>query len=191
VRQTAADINYPAYTGVNPGDSPSYDGVIRINILGYEPNYSLLGLAYDGNAYFAIGGGVNFQPRAIAASATGLSTASYEGYFADLHLDLPFNDNQLELVVEAGWVPTVYSGNGAPVASANATGLGLINNAGNGYYGSIGLRVGIVYPYYAMEVYQANLSPVSVNGVTYLSRTAQPAASRRAWSETSRPTTAA
>ncbi|MGO9064911.1 MAG: hypothetical protein ACLQIH_09275 [Myxococcaceae bacterium] len=154
---TNVAVNYPAYTGVNPGDSPSYDGAIRINIIGIEPGYGYAGgLAYDGKAYMSVGGGVNFQPRAIAATARGLSTASYEGYFADLHVDIPFADN--EFVVEAGWVRTVYSGNGAPVSSANATGLGLINNAGDGYYGSAGVRFGWIYPYFAMEYYVSNLS---------------------------------
>ncbi len=153
----AVAVNYPAYTGVNPGDSPSYDGAIRINLIGIEPGYGYNGgVAYDGHSYFSIGGGINYQPRAIAATARGLSTASYEGYFADLHLDYAFGDN--EFVVEAGWVRTVYSGNGAPVSSANATGLGLINAAGNGYYGSAGIRIAWIYPYFAMEWYQSNLS---------------------------------
>jgi len=153
---TNVAVNYPAYTGVNPGDVPSFDGALRINIVGQEPGYFYPGgIAYDGKSYFSIGGGANIQPRAIAATARGLSTASYEGYFADLHLDLAFGDN--EFVVEAGWVRTVYSGNGAPVSSANATGLGLINNAGNGYYGTVGIRLSWIYPYFSMEWYQSNL----------------------------------
>ena len=168
-----ADVYYAPYGAVNPGDSPSFDGLVRINFLGYEPDYSLLGIAYNGKAYFAIGGGVNYQPRAIPPTGRTVSfnsyTASYEGYFADLHLDLPFgNDLAYELVVEAGWVRTVYSGNGAPVDSKNAAGLALVNNAGNGYYGTVGMRFGIIYPYFAFEDYQSNLSPSSVNGVTYL-----------------------
>ena len=55
-RPTNVAVNFPAYTGVNPGDSPSYDGYVRINFLGYEPDYSLLGIAYNGQAYFAVGG---------------------------------------------------------------------------------------------------------------------------------------
>jgi hypothetical protein len=159
---TNAAVNFPAYTGVNPGDAPSYDGYVRINFIGYEPDYSLLGIAYDGKSYFAIGTGANIQPRAIAASARGLSTATYQGYFADLHLDLAFSDKLFEFVVEAGWVRTIYSGNGAPVSSANATGLALINNAGTGFYGSIGLRIAWIYPYFAFEDYISNLNGQNV-----------------------------
>ncbi len=152
---TNVAVNYPAYTGVNPGDSPSFDGAIRINIVGREPGYAYTGIAYDGKSYFSIGGGVNFQPRAIAATARGLSTATYTGYFADLHLDLAFGDN--ELVLEAGWIRTVYSGNGAPIPSNSAAGLALVNNAGNAYYGSLGVRFAWFYPYFAMEYYKSNL----------------------------------
>ena len=51
----------------------------------------------------------------------------------DLHLDLPFNDMGGEFVVEAGWVRTVYSGNGAPISSVS--GQNLINNAGDAWFG--------------------------------------------------------
>ncbi len=153
---TNVAVNYPAYTGVNPGDSPSFDGAIRINIIGQEPGYFYAGgLANNGKSYLSIGGGVNFQPRAIAATARGLSTATYTGYFADLHMDINFGGS--ELVLEAGWVRTVYSGNGAPVPSTNAGGLALINNAGNAYYGSLGIRFAWFYPYFAMEYYKSNL----------------------------------
>jgi hypothetical protein len=151
----AVAVNYPAYTGVNPGDAPSFDGAIRINIVGTEPGYFYAGgLANNGKAYFSVGGGANIQPRAIAAPSRGTSGASYQGYFADLHLDIPFADN--EFVVEAGWVRTVYSGNGSPISGT--TGLALINNAGNGFYGTVGIRFGWWYPYFSMEDYISNLS---------------------------------
>jgi hypothetical protein len=151
---TNVAVNFPAYTGVNPGDAPSFDGAIRINIVGTEPGYAYTGIAYDGKTYISVGGGANIQPRAIAAPARGTPGASYQGYFADLHLDVAFADN--ELVVEAGWVRTVYSGNGAPISGT--AGLALINNAGDGFYGSIGVRFGWFYPYFALEYYKSNLS---------------------------------
>ncbi len=162
---TNVAVNFPAYTGVNPGDAPSYDGYVRINFLGYEPDYSLLGIAYNGQSYFAVGGGANIQPRAVAAPARGVSGATYQGYFMDLHLDLPFSDMFGEFVVEGGWVRTVYSGNGAPISSVS--GQNLINNAGNGIYGSIGLRLGVIYPYFAFEDYMSNLNGSQVQS-TYL-----------------------
>jgi hypothetical protein len=149
----AVAVNYPAYTGVNPGDAPSFDGAIRINIVGTEPGYAYTGIAYDGKTYISVGGGANIQPRAIAAPARGASGASYQGYFADLHMDVAFADN--ELVLEAGWVRTVYSGNGSPISGT--TGLALINNAGNGFYGSLGMRFAWFYPYFALEYYKSNL----------------------------------
>jgi hypothetical protein len=155
---TNAAVNYPAYTGVNPGDSPSFDGAIRINIVGVEPGYAYTGIAYDGKTYISVGGGANIQPRAIAAPARGGTGATYQGYFADLHMDVAFADN--ELVLEAGWVRTVYSGNGSPISSTS--GLALINNAGNGFYGSIGIRFGWFYPYFAMEDYVSNLNGAQV-----------------------------
>ena len=152
---TNVAVNYPAYTGVNPGDAPSFDGAIRINIVGTEPGYFYTGgLANNGKSYFSIGGGANIQPRAIAAPARGTSGASYQGYFADLHLDVDFADN--EFVLEAGWVRTVYSGNGSPISGT--AGLALINNAGNGFYGSLGMRFAWFYPYFALEDYNSNLS---------------------------------
>lgn len=153
-------VNFPAYTGVNPGDAPSIDGAIRINIVGVEPEYAYTGIANNGKTYISVGGGANIQPRAIAAPArtgacaAGCAGATYEGYFADLHMDVAFADN--EFVLEAGWVRTVYAGNGAPI---NGTaGLALINNAGNGFYGSVGFRFAWLYPYFAMEYYKSNLS---------------------------------
>jgi hypothetical protein len=152
-------VSFPAYTGVNPGDVPSFDGAIRINIIGTEPGYFYAGgLAYNGKSYLSVGGGANIQPRAIAAPARGLSGASYQGYFADLHMDLAFGDN--EFVLEAGWVRTIYSGNGQPISSTS--GLALINNAGNAFYGSVGIRIAWIYPYFAMEDYMSNLNPNNV-----------------------------
>ena len=149
--------NFPAYVGVNPGDAPSFDGAIRLNIVGIEPGYAYAGgIAHDGKSYFSVGFAANIQPRAIAAPSRASNGASYQGYSADLHLDLAFGDN--EFVVEAGWVRTVYSGNGSPINAAIAGGLALVNNAGNGFYGSVGFRFGVIYPYFAMEYYKSNLS---------------------------------
>jgi hypothetical protein len=160
-------VNFPAYTGVNPGDSPSFDGFIRINIVGREPEYAFTGIANNGKSYFSIGGGANVQPRAVAAPTRGARGATYQGYFADLHMDLAFGDN--EFVLEAGWVRTIYQGNGGAYSSipTNATSLGIINNAGNGFYGSVGIRIAWIYPYFAMEDYQSNLNPLYVQS-TYM-----------------------
>ncbi len=162
---TNVAVNYPAYAGVNPGDSPSYDGAIRINIIGQDSGYGYAGgVAYDGKSYLSVGGGINFQPRALVVGRGNPATASYFGYFADLHMDLAFGDN--ELVLEAGWVRTVYQGNGAAVPSDTAAGLALINNAGNAYYGTLGIRLSWIYPYFAMEYYKSNL-PDSLVQSTY------------------------
>jgi len=149
-------VNYPAYTGVNPGDAPSFDGFIRINIIGSDSaNYAYTGgIAYNGKSYLSVGAGANIQPRAIAAPVRGAPGANYQGYFVDLHGDFAFGDN--ELVIEAGWVRTVYQGSGAPLPSASS--LALINNAGNALYGSLGVRFGIIYPYFAIEDYMSNLN---------------------------------
>jgi hypothetical protein len=153
------------YAGANPGDAPSFDGAIRINIVGTEPGYFYAGgLANNGKAYFSIGGGANIQPRGVIAPGRNSPTATYQGYFADLHLDIPFGDN--EFVVEAGWIRTIYSGNGAPLNSESGTAL--INNAGNAFYGSVGIRFAWFYPYFAMEDYQSNLPSMSVAQNTFL-----------------------
>ncbi len=104
-------MTFPAYSGVNPGDAPSFAGFIRLNIVGSEGGYAFCGLCNDGKAYFSVGFGANVQPRAIAAPARTSPGATYSAYFADLFLDLPFADN--EFVLEGGWVRNVYSGNGA------------------------------------------------------------------------------
>jgi hypothetical protein len=156
---TNAAVNFPAYTGVNPGDAPSFDGAIRVNIIGTEPGYFYSGgLAYNGKSYLSVGFAANIQPRAIAAPARGASGANYQGYSADVHMDLAFGDN--EFVIDGGWIRTVYQGNGSPISSES--GLALINNAGNGLFGTIGIRFGWFYPYFAFEDYISNLNPENV-----------------------------
>jgi hypothetical protein len=151
-------ITFPAYAGANPGDAPSFDGFIRLNIVGSEAGYAFCGLCDDGKAYFSIGGGANVQPRGVVAPSRASPTATYAAYFADLFLDLPFGDN--EFVLEGGWVRNVYSGNGAPLLSAAA--LALINNAGDGFYGHVGMRFAWFYPYFAFEDYISNLNAANV-----------------------------
>ncbi len=114
----AQGVTFPAYSGVNPGDAPSFDGYIRLNFIGSEPGYAFCGLCQDGKAYFSVGVGANIQPRAIAAPSRASFGASYEAYFTDLVLDLPFGDN--EFVLEGGWVRNVYSGSGGPLLSSAA-----------------------------------------------------------------------
>jgi hypothetical protein len=75
-----------------------------------------------------------------------------------LFLDLPFADN--EFILERGWVRNVYSGNGAPLQSATA--LALVNNAGDGFFGHIGMRFAWFYPYFAFEDYISNLNAANV-----------------------------
>jgi len=154
----ATAATFPAYAGANPGDAPSFDGFIRLNIVGSEGGYAFCGLCNDGKAYFSVGFGANLQPRGVIAPARTSPTATYAAYFADLFLDLPFGDN--EFVLEGGWVRNVYSGNGAPLQSATA--LALINNAGDGFYGHIGMRFAWFYPYFAFEDYISNLNPNNV-----------------------------
>ncbi|HMK72204.1 MAG TPA: hypothetical protein VK454_02635 [Myxococcaceae bacterium] len=174
-------VNYPAYTGVNPGDAPSFDGFLRINILGVETGYAMQGgIAYDGKSYLSVGAGANIQPRAIAAPARGAPGANYQGYFVDLHGDFAFGDN--ELVIEAGWVRTVYQGSGAPLPSAS--GLALINNAGNALYGSIGVRFGFFYPYFAIEDYMSNLNDQQIQSTYQIFGTGWGAAAGRVGSLT-------
>jgi|GEM_PF-260578 len=161
---TNAAVNRPPYSTVNVGDSPSFNGFLRINIIGYEPGYAFCSLCNDGKAYFSIGGGANWQPRAIAAPAHGVPGATYIGYFADLFLNLPFGDN--EFILEGGWVRNVYQGNGGPLVQPGANAL--INNAGNGYYGHVGVRFAWFYPYFAYENYQSNLKQQYVTPQTFL-----------------------
>jgi hypothetical protein len=150
---TANGITFPAYAGVNPGDSPSFDGMIRINIVGSEAGYAYCGLCNDGKSYFSVGFGANVQPRGVIAPSRASPGATYAAYFADLFLDLPFGDN--EFILEGGWVRNVYSGNGAPISGA--AGLALINNAGDGFFGHVGMRFAWFYPYFAFEDYKSNL----------------------------------
>jgi len=165
----ALPVYRPNFTGVNVGDSPSFNGFLRLNIIGSEGGYAFCSLCNDGKAYFSIGGGANWQPRAIAAPARGQPGATYIGYFADLFLNLPFGDN--EFILEGGWVRNVYQGNGSPLvqraAAPNANAL--INSAGNGYYGHVGVRIGWFYPYFAYENYQSNLHQQYVAAPTFLS----------------------
>jgi hypothetical protein len=150
-------------TGVNPGDSLAFVGTIRLNILGKEEGYAFCGV-YCGTPLFSIGFGADIQPRAIRAPTRTSPGASYQGYFADLFLSLPFGDN--EFVLEGGWVRTVYAGNGAPISSASAAGLNLRNNAGNGFYGHIGIRFGPIMPTFALETYNSNLAEANVTSTT-------------------------
>jgi hypothetical protein len=154
----AQGVTFPAYAGVNPGDSPSFDGFIRLNIVGSEGGYAFCGLCDDGHAYFSVGFGANVQPRGVTAPSRASPGATYAAYFADLFLDLPFGDN--EFVLEGGWVRNVYAGNGAPLLAEPA--LALINNAGNGFYGHVGVRFAWFYPYFAFEDYISNLNPNNV-----------------------------
>jgi hypothetical protein len=155
---TANGVTYPAYAGANPGDAPSFDGFIRINIIGSEGGYAFCGLCDDGKAYFSVGFGANVQPRGVVPPSRASNGATYAAYFADLFLDLPFGDN--EFVLEGGWVRNVYSGNGGPIASE--PGLALINNAGDGFYGHVGMRFAWLYPYFAFEDYISNLNPNNI-----------------------------
>jgi hypothetical protein len=167
-------LTYAAYAGVNPGDAPSYDGYIRINIIGSEGGYSFCSLCQDGNAYFSVGGGANVQPRAVTAPSRASPGATYNAYFIDTNLDLPFGDN--EFVIGGGWVRNVYSGNGNPLLSSAA--LALINNAGWGVYGHIGVRFKWFYPYFAYEDYVSNLNPNNLTS-TFLAFNSGLAASGR------------
>jgi hypothetical protein len=151
-------VTFPAYAGANPGDAPSFDGMIRLNIIGSEGGYAFCGLCDDGKAYFSIGAGANIQPRGVIAPSRASPTATYNAYFVDLFLDLPFADN--EFILEGGWVRNVYAGNGAPLLSSAA--LALINNAGDGFYGHIGMRFAWFYPYFAFEDYISNLNPANL-----------------------------
>jgi hypothetical protein len=147
-------------TGVNPGDSPSYNGTLRINILGKEDGYAFCEMCFASSPLFSVGFGAAIQPRAVRSPARGTPGATYNGYFADIFLNLPFGDN--EFVLSGTWVRTVYSGNGGPLSSANAAGLALINNAGNGFFGQIGIRFGWFAPTFALEYYNSNLNPVNI-----------------------------
>src|SRR5215472_1776040 len=91
-------LGNPPY--INPNGWPMVAGMARLNIIGYEDNYTYPAIHLDGKNYMSAGVGAQYQPHSGALNADGTFN-DYVALAADFYLDLALSgDNEVKLILD-------------------------------------------------------------------------------------------
>lgn len=120
----------PPLQRVNPNGWPMLAGMLRLNLIGYEPQYTYPALYLDGTSHMSVGIGAQYQASSGAPQPNG-TVADYLALAADFYADLALPADTEALLILDGYRFDYGSG-------ASRTGYGA--------HGEVGFRWGFIEP---------------------------------------------